>query len=63
MDEMFQKMIALSDLRNARIPASKNKSTIKYGITKIVFKGLQIWQKMLLEIRNSGSRNHLVFSN
>ena len=30
------------DLRNPRILASKHKSTIKYGINTIVFKGPQI---------------------
>ena len=35
------------------MPVSKHKSTIKYGINTIAFKGLQIWQNIPLEIRNS----------
>ena len=35
---------------------SKHKSTVKYGINTIAFKGpLEIWQNIPLEIRNSES--------
>ena len=37
------------------MPVSKHKSTIKYGINTIAFKGLQIWQNIPLEIGNSVS--------
>ena len=40
------------DLRNPRMLTSKLKSTIKYGITTIAFRGPQIWQNIPLEIRN-----------
>ena len=43
------------DLRNSRILASKHKSTIKYGIYTIAFKGPQICQNICLETRNSES--------
>ena len=39
MNEVFQTNNCLYDLRNPRILASKHKSTIKYGINTIVFKG------------------------
>ena len=55
MNEVFQTNDCPYDLRNPRILASKHKSTIKYGINTIAFKGHQIWQKIPLEIRNSGS--------
>ena len=38
-NEVFQTNDCLYDLRNPRILASKRKSTIKYGINTIVFKG------------------------
>ena len=40
--KLFQTNDCPYDLRNPRIPASKHKSTIKYGINTIVFKGPQI---------------------
>ena len=55
MNEVFQTNDYLYDLRNPRILASKHKSTIKYGINTIAFKGPQIWQNIPLEIRNSES--------
>ena len=55
MNEVFQTNDCPYDLRNPRIPASKHKSTIKYGINTITFKGFQIWQNIPLEIRNSKS--------
>ena len=55
MNEVFQINNCPYDLRNPRILASKHKSTIKYGINTIVFKGPQIWQNIPLEIRNSES--------
>ena len=39
----------------AGILASKHKSTIKYSINTIGCKGLQVWQNIPLEIRNSES--------
>ena len=39
MNEVFQTNDCLYDLRNPEILASKHKSTIKYGINTIVFKG------------------------
>ena len=55
MNEVFQTNDYLYDLRNPRILASKHKSTIKYGINIIAFRGPQIWQNIPLEIRNSES--------
>ena len=55
MNEVFQTNDCPYDLRNPRILASKHKSTIKYGINTIVFKGPQIWQNIPIEIRNSES--------
>ena len=55
MNEVFQTNDCPYDLRNPRILASKHKSTIKYGINTIAFKGPQIWQNIPLEIRNSES--------
>ena len=55
MNEVFQTNDCPYDLRNPRIPASKHKSTIKYGINIIAFRGPQIWQNIPLEIRNSES--------
>ena len=52
---MFQTNDCPYDLRNPRILASKHKSTIKYGINTIAFKGPQIWQNIPLEIKNSES--------
>ena len=43
------------DLRSSRILAFKHKSTVKYGIDTIVFKGPQSWQNISLEIWNSES--------
>ena len=43
------------DLRSPRILAFKHKSTVKYGIDTIVFKGPQSWQNISLEIWNSES--------
>ena len=42
MNEVFQTNDCLYGLRNRRIPVSKHKSTIKYGINAITFKGPQI---------------------
>ena len=55
MNEVFQTNDCPYDLRNPRILASKHKSTIKYGINIIAFRGPQIWQNIPLEIRNSES--------
>ena len=55
MNEVFQTNDCPYDLRNPRILASKHKSTIKYGINTIAFRGSQIWQNIPLEIRNSES--------
>ena len=55
MNEVFQTNNCPYDLRNPRILACKHKSTIKCGINTITFQGLQIWQNILLEIRNSES--------
>ena len=55
MNEVFQTNVCPYDLRNPRILASKHKSTIKYGINTIAFRGSQIWQNIPLEIRNSES--------
>ena len=52
---MFQTNDCPYDLRNPRILAPKHKSTIKYGINTIAFKGPQIWQNIPLEIKNSES--------
>ena len=55
MNEVFQANDYPYDLRNLRILASKHKSTIKYGINTIAFRGPQICQTIPLEIRNSES--------
>ena len=55
MKEVFQTNDNPYDLRNPRILASKHKSTIKYGINTIAFRGSQIWQNIPSEIRNSES--------
>ena len=53
MNEVFQKNDRSYDLRSPRILASKHKSTIKYAINTIAFRGSQIWQNIPIEIRNS----------
>ena len=55
MNKVFQTNDNNYDLRNPRILASKHKSTIKYGINTIAFRGSQIWQNIPSEIRNSES--------
>ena len=57
MNEVFQTNDCPYDLRNPRIQTSKYKSTIKYGINTIAFKGPRIWQNIPLEIRNSEWRS------
>ena len=52
VNKVFQTNDCPYDLRNL---ASKQKSTIKYGINTIAFRGPQIWQNIPLEIRNSES--------
>ena len=42
MNKMFQKSDYPYDLRNPRILASKHRSTIKYGINTIAYRGPQI---------------------
>ena len=42
MNEMFQTNDCSYDFKNPRILASKHKSTIKYSINTIAFKGPQI---------------------
>ena len=53
MNAVFQTNDCPYELRNPRILASKHKSTMKYGINTITYKGLQIWQNISLEIKNS----------
>ena len=55
MNKVFQINDFPYGLRNPRILESKHKSTIKYGINTIAFKGPQIWENISLEIRNSES--------
>ena len=55
MNKVFQTNDCPYELRNARILASKHKSTVKYGINTIPFRGSQIWQNIPSEIRNSES--------
>ena len=57
MNKVFQTNDCPCNLRNPGILASKHKSTIKYGINTIAFRGLQIWQNIPSEIRNSESRS------
>ena len=45
------------NLRNSRILASKHKHKIKYRVDTIAFKGLQIWQIISLDLRNSLGHN------
>ena len=52
---MFQTNNCPYDLRNQIILASKHKSTIKYSINTIAFKGPEIWKNNPLEIRNTES--------
>ena len=54
MDEVFQTNDCPYDLRNPRIPASKRKSTKKYGINTVAFKVPQIWQKHSLRNKDFG---------
>ena len=54
MNEVFQTNDCPYDLRNPRILASKHKSTIKYGINTIAFKGSQIWQNIPLRNKKLG---------
>ena len=55
MNKVFQTNDCPCNLRNPGILASKHKSTIKYGINTIAFRGPQIWQNIPLKIRNLGS--------
>ena len=55
MNEVFQINECPYNLRNPRTLASKHKSTVRYGLDTIAFKGPQIWQDIPLEIRNSES--------
>ena len=55
MNEVFQINKCSYNLRNPRILTTKHKWTMKYGITTINFKSLQIWQDIPLDIRNSES--------
>ena len=52
---MFQTNNCPYDLRNQIILAPKHKSTIKYSINTIAFKGPEIWKNNPLEIRNTES--------
>ena len=54
MNEVFQTNDFPYDLRNPRILASKHKSTIKYGINTIAFRGPQIWQNNFLRNKKLG---------
>ena len=50
INEVFQTNDCPYDLRNQEL-ASKHKSTIKYDVNTIAFKGPQIWQKIPIENR------------
>ena len=52
INKVFQTNGYPYDLKNLRILASKHKSTVKYGIDTIAFKGPQICQNFWLEMRN-----------
>ena len=54
MNKVFQTNDCPYELRNARILASKHKSTVKYGINTIAFKGPQIWQRIPFKIKKLG---------
>ena len=54
MSKVFQINDYPYDLRNPRILPSKHKSTIKYGINTIAFKGSQIWQNIPLRNKKLG---------
>ena len=53
MNEVFQINECPYNLRNPRTLASKPKSTVRYDLDTIAFKGPQIWQDIPLEIRIS----------
>ena len=55
MNEVFQINECPYNLRKPRTLASKHKSTVRYDLDTIAFKGPQIWQDIPLEIRNSES--------
>ena len=55
MNEVFQTNDCPYDLINPETLASKHKSTMKYGVCTIAYKGSAIWQNIPLEIRNSKS--------
>ena len=55
MNEVFQINECPYNLRNPRTLACKHKSTVRYVLDIIAFKGPQIWQDIPLEIRNSES--------
>ena len=55
MNEVFQANDFTYDLIKPRILAPKHKSTMKYGINRITYKGSPICQNIPLEIRNSKS--------
>ena len=55
MSEIFQKYYCPYSLRNPRPLTTNLKSTVKYGIDSIVYKGPQIWQTLPTDLRNSES--------
>ena len=52
----MRKIFKIKDsLRNLRSLITNCKSTVKYGINSIVYKGSQIWQTLPTDLRNSES--------
>ena len=55
MSEIFKKEDCPYSLRNPRSLTTNCKSTAKYGIDSIVYKGPQIWKTLPTDLRNSES--------
>ena len=55
MSEIFKKKDSPYSLRNPRSLIANCKSTVRYGIDSIVYKGPQIWQTLPTDFRNSES--------
>ena len=55
--DLFQKNECSYSLRNTRLLSSKHKSTLRYGIDTVSYKGPKIWHNLPQEIRNSQSLN------
>ena len=57
MNNIFQKQGNYYSLRKPRFLVSKRKCTSTYGVNTTSFRGPQIWQDLLQDIKNSDSLN------